>query len=153
MYKFRSETTTALISSTIRSYYGSCHLLVQKQEGATHTQSNLPKENWERQVGYTFYSLQTYLSSSPPLLLEGNGGSGPTHLRDAPNPRWKSLCRWAQTQWWKSTRDDPKPLSANGGNLLRDSPNPRVEMVEITSKMVPNPLMEITSEMAPNPMV
>ena len=89
----------------------------------------------------------------PLLLLEGNGGSGPTHLRDAPNPRWKSLCRWAQTQWWKSTRDNPKPLGANGGNFLRDSPNPRVEMVEITSKMVPNPLMEITSEMAPNPMV
>ena len=49
------------------------------------------KAIYQRKIGsgkwgkYTLYSSQTYPSSSPPLLFEGNGGSGPTHLRDDPN--------------------------------------------------------------------
>ena len=98
--------------------------------------------------------LLTNLPLFPPLFYLKEMVEVAQHtLEMPPTPRWKSLCRWAQTQWWKSTRDDPKPLSAKSGNLFRDSPNPRVEMVEITSKMVPNPLMEITSEMVPNPIV
>ena len=116
------------------------------------------KAIYRRKIGRgkwgTHFTPHKLTSLPPPLFYLKEMVEVAQHtLEMPPTPRWKSLCRWAQTQWWKSTRDDPKPLSANGGNLLRDSPNPRVEMVEITSKMVPNPLMEITSEMAPNPMV